>query len=174
MSLSLPTMGLTQIAANRYAVTTQDSRSKRPRSRAIGGSAGATIVWSSAARNIASKAPITILRTSESESFVTRTSMKLCRTGDSLTQHRGNREGVFRPSASRFRHVSGGGARGLLRPTLVLELPVAAQRIVLGDEAVGRAHEVLDRLTLLHLGRLPLGDEVIPLHQLVVQIVAVR
>src|SRR5271154_53007 len=57
MSPSFPYSGVTTVCASRYAVTTQEMCFKPPRSPTIVGSAVATIVWSSAARNITSKRP---------------------------------------------------------------------------------------------------------------------
>ncbi len=64
MSDSLPYIGVTAVAVSRYAVTTQDSECRSPKSRPMVGSAVATMVWSSAPRNIASMMPMTMARIS--------------------------------------------------------------------------------------------------------------
>jgi hypothetical protein len=53
-SPSLPYSGVDTVCASRYAVTTQDRWLSPPSSPTIVGSAVATIVWSSAARNMPS------------------------------------------------------------------------------------------------------------------------
>ena len=63
MSESLPNNGVAAVAASRYAVTTQDRFSMSPRLAPIAGKAGATMVCSSALRNIASMMPAMIART---------------------------------------------------------------------------------------------------------------
>src|SRR5260370_16135738 len=70
-------MGVTQVAVSRYEVITQEIRTKSPRSLAIGGSAVATMVWSSAERNIASMAPAMTTRISDGASDINRD----CRCG---------------------------------------------------------------------------------------------
>ena len=62
MSESLPNSGVTAVAASRYAVTTQDRFSTSASARPMVGSAGATMVCSSAERNIASMMPTTMAR----------------------------------------------------------------------------------------------------------------
>ena len=64
MSDSLPNSGVTAVAVKRYAVTTQDRSARLAKRRPMVGSAVATMVWSSAPRNIASMMPSTMLRTS--------------------------------------------------------------------------------------------------------------
>src|SRR4051812_35968545 len=64
MSLSVPNTGATAVEARRYAVITHDRLETSWNCRPIVGSAVATIVWSSAARNIVSIRLINIVRTS--------------------------------------------------------------------------------------------------------------
>src|ERR1700704_975271 len=54
MSLSVPNTGATAVEANRYAVITQDRLETSWNWRPMVGSAVATMVWSSAARNMVS------------------------------------------------------------------------------------------------------------------------
>ena len=58
MSDSLPNNGVAAVLASRYAVTTQLKSSTSPSVRPMVGNAGATMVCSSAERNIASRMPI--------------------------------------------------------------------------------------------------------------------
>jgi hypothetical protein len=62
ISESFPNSGVVAVAARRYAVTTQERSSILARLLPIAGSAGATMVCSSAERNIASMMPAIILR----------------------------------------------------------------------------------------------------------------
>lgn len=56
----LPQSGVAAVEVSRYAVTTQDSLSRPPRSEVIRGSATPTMLWSRAARNMpAIRPPIT-------------------------------------------------------------------------------------------------------------------
>src|ERR1700730_6972412 len=64
MSLSVPNTGATAVEANRYAVITQDRLLTSLNWRPMVGSAVATMVWSSAARNIVSSRLIRMVRTS--------------------------------------------------------------------------------------------------------------
>jgi hypothetical protein len=64
MSLSVPNTGATAVDANRYAVITHDRLVTSWNCRPMVGSAVATMVWSSAARNIVSKRLIRMVRTS--------------------------------------------------------------------------------------------------------------
>src|ERR1700736_6664384 len=64
MSASVPNTGATAVAANRYAVITQDRLETSWNCRPIVGSAVATMVWSRAARNIVSIRLIRMARTS--------------------------------------------------------------------------------------------------------------
>src|ERR1700730_10240440 len=64
MSLSVPNTGATAVEANRYAVITQDRLLTSLNWRPMVGSAVATMVWSSAARNIVSNRLIRMVRTS--------------------------------------------------------------------------------------------------------------
>ena len=57
MSESLPNSGTAAVLASRYAETTQDRFSTSPSVRPMVGSAGATMVCSSADRNIDSMMP---------------------------------------------------------------------------------------------------------------------
>ena len=63
MSDSLPNSGVATVALSRYEVTTQDRFSTSARLRPMVGKAGATMVCSSAERNIASIMPSTMART---------------------------------------------------------------------------------------------------------------
>ncbi len=64
MSLSVPNTGATAVEASRYAVITQDRLETSWNWRPMVGSAVATMVWSSAARNIVSIRLIRMVRTS--------------------------------------------------------------------------------------------------------------
>ncbi len=63
MSPSFPYIGVDTVDASRYAVTTHERWFSPPRSPTIVGSAVATIVWSSAARNMPSMSAAKIMRT---------------------------------------------------------------------------------------------------------------
>ena len=64
MSLSVPNTGATAVEASRYAVITQDRLETSWNWRPMVGSAVATMVWSSAARNMVSIRLIRMVRTS--------------------------------------------------------------------------------------------------------------
>src|SRR5512140_1558077 len=64
MSHKVPNTGATAVEASRYAVITQDRLVTSWNSRPMVGSAVATMVWSSAARNIVSSRLIRMVRTS--------------------------------------------------------------------------------------------------------------
>src|SRR6476661_7250912 len=64
MSLSVPNTGATAVDASRYAVITQERLETSWNWRPMVGSAVATMVWSSAARNIVSNRLIRMVRTS--------------------------------------------------------------------------------------------------------------
>src|ERR1700712_3494288 len=64
MSLSVPNTGATAVEASRYAVITQDRLLTSLNCRPMVGRAVATMVWSSAARNIVSSRLIRMVRTS--------------------------------------------------------------------------------------------------------------
>ena len=64
MSLSVPNTGATAVEAKRYAVITQDRLETSWNWRPMVGSAVATMVWSSAARNMVSIRLIRMVRTS--------------------------------------------------------------------------------------------------------------
>src|ERR1700674_1709687 len=64
MSLSVPNTGATAVDANRYAVITHDRLETSWNCRPMVGSAVATMVWSSAARNIVSIRLIRMVLTS--------------------------------------------------------------------------------------------------------------
>src|SRR5262249_62238552 len=64
MSLSVPNTGATAVAAKRYAVITQERLETSPNWRPSVGNAVATMVCSSAARNIVSNRLIRMVRTS--------------------------------------------------------------------------------------------------------------
>src|SRR5437773_5817732 len=64
MSLSVPNTGATAVAAKRYAVITQDRLVTSWNWRPMVGKAVATMVWSSAAKNIVSIRLMTMVRTS--------------------------------------------------------------------------------------------------------------
>src|ERR1700686_1630292 len=64
MSLSVPNTGATAVEAKRYAVITHDRLETSWNCRPMVGSAVATMVWSSAARNIVSIRLIRMVRTS--------------------------------------------------------------------------------------------------------------
>src|SRR3954454_8051929 len=64
MSQSVPNTGATAVDASRQAVITQDMLVTPWNSRQMVGSAVATMVWSSAARNIVSNRLMRIVRTS--------------------------------------------------------------------------------------------------------------
>src|SRR5229473_601425 len=64
MSLSVPNTGATAVEASRYAVITQDRLETSWNWRPMVGSAVATMVWSSAARNIVTIRLIRMVRTS--------------------------------------------------------------------------------------------------------------
>src|SRR5882762_9135971 len=64
MSLSVPNTGATAVEANRYAVITQERLETSWNWRPMVGSAVATMVWSSAARNMVSIRLIRMVRTS--------------------------------------------------------------------------------------------------------------
>src|SRR3954453_2784168 len=70
MSLNVPNTGATAVDANRYAVITQDSEETSWNWRPMVGSAVATMVWSSAARNMVSIRLSRIVRTSSGLSAV--------------------------------------------------------------------------------------------------------
>src|ERR1043166_3336966 len=70
MSLSVPNTGATAVDASRYAVITQDSEETSWNWRPMVGSAVATMVWSSAARNIVSIRLTRMVRTSSGASEV--------------------------------------------------------------------------------------------------------
>src|SRR5215475_3051878 len=64
MSESVPNTGATAVEARRYAVITQDRLETSENCRPMVGNAVATMVWSSAARNIVSNRLIRMVRTS--------------------------------------------------------------------------------------------------------------
>src|SRR3979411_367513 len=64
MSLSVPNTGATAVDASRYAAITHDRMETSWNCRPMVGSAVATMVWSSAARNIVSIRLIRMVRTS--------------------------------------------------------------------------------------------------------------
>ncbi len=68
VSQSLPNTGVEAVPAMRYAVTIQWPWSGWPRSRAMVGSAGATMVWLSVPTSMASSTPMTMMRMSRSDS----------------------------------------------------------------------------------------------------------
>ena len=60
ISATAPANGTTVVEATMYEVVTQVNRSNPPRSDTIRGSAVPTIVWSRAARNMASVTPASV------------------------------------------------------------------------------------------------------------------
>src|ERR1043166_6796535 len=68
MSLSVPNTGATAVDASRYTVITQDSEETSWNWRPMVGSAVATMVWSSAARNMVSIRLTRMVRTSSGAS----------------------------------------------------------------------------------------------------------
>ena len=114
----MPNTGATAVEASRYAVITQDRLETSWNWRPMVGSAVATMVWSSAARNIVSNRLIRMVRTS------------LC-VSDDLRRNR-RRGAEFDDLAGRLR----GFVDGLVRQCLLVSRLIAALPFKLGHAAV--------------------------------------